>query len=221
MQPERESGCPTGIGRFPAGRSLFRDRRWFNSRHTRTRRRSTCRPPPVAAGSPDPRPATTAYKNVQVLTGVDAQEFMRLQRAITQWVSPTQGCGFCHAGDDYASDERPQKQVTRVMLRMTRHINAGWQNHVGGSGGVTCYTCHRGQPVPSEVWFPSPPHPARPMIAKQDDWNEGADTVRGFFPRPAGTNTSCKTRPASRNPTRRCQAGRCPRRSSPSGFTST
>ncbi len=139
-------------------------------------------PPSVPVGEPDPRPATAAFKNVRVLTDTDAQTFMRLQRAITQWVSPGQGCGFCHAGDDYASDAKPQKRVARVMLRMVRHVNASWQNHVGGAGGVTCYTCHRGQPVPSEVWFRSPARQTKPMIAKQDDWNEDADTVRGFFP---------------------------------------
>ena len=33
--------------------------------------------------------------------------------------------------------------------QMTRHINADWKTHVGATG-VTCYTCHRGQPVPAE-----------------------------------------------------------------------
>ena len=41
------------------------------------------------------------------------------------------------------------------MLQMTRHINADWKNHVGATG-VTCYTCHRGQPVPANIWFTDP-----------------------------------------------------------------
>ena len=47
------------------------------------------------------------------------------------------------------------------MLQMNRHINQDWQSHVGQTG-VTCYTCHRGQPVPSAVWFanPGPPQAA-------------------------------------------------------------
>ncbi|MBV9811546.1 MAG: photosynthetic reaction center cytochrome c subunit, partial [Acetobacteraceae bacterium] len=32
------------------------------------------------------------------------------------------------------------------------------------------------------VWFPRQPPPIRPMIAKPEDWNEQADTVRKFFP---------------------------------------
>ena len=134
--------------------------------------------PPVQAGGLS---ATDTYKNVKVLTDVSAAEFMRLQHAITQWVSPKQGCGFCHAGGDYASEANPMKDAARVMLRMVRHVNADWGNHVNPAG-VTCYTCHRGQPIPAETWFPSRPRPDRPFIAKQDDWQESADTVRKFFP---------------------------------------
>ena len=134
--------------------------------------------PPAATGGPM---ATAAYKNVQVLTDVSAAEFMRLQQAITQWVSPTQGCGFCHTGQDYASDAKPEKQVARLMMRMTRHINNDWGQHVQPSG-VTCFSCHRGQPVPAETWFPRVPAPVRAIVAKEDNWNEAADNVRKFFP---------------------------------------
>ncbi|MEN0077163.1 MAG: photosynthetic reaction center cytochrome PufC, partial [Paracraurococcus sp.] len=134
--------------------------------------------PPAEAGGPR---ATEAYRNVQVLTDVSAAEFMRLQQAITQWVSPEQGCGFCHAGQDYASDAKPQKQAARVMLRMVRHVNADRGDHVRGAG-VTCYTCHRGHPVPAETWLPSAPRPGRAMVAAQDNWRESAANVRQFFP---------------------------------------
>ena len=134
--------------------------------------------PPAEEGGPS---ATETYHNVQVLTDVSAAEFMRLQTALTQWVSPKQGCEFCHTGADYASDAKPQKNVARVMLRMTRHLNTDWSNHVAGAG-VTCYTCHRGQPVPAELWIPSAPKPQRRFVAQQDDWRESADTVRKFFP---------------------------------------
>ena len=48
-----------------------------------------------------------------------------------------------------------QYQVARRMLTMTRDINSNWQAHVGQTG-VTCHTCHRGQPVPPYVWFVDP-----------------------------------------------------------------
>ena len=37
---------------------------------------------------------------------------------------------------------------------MTRHINADWKQHVAETG-VTCYTCHRGKPVPQTSGSPS------------------------------------------------------------------
>ncbi len=134
--------------------------------------------PPAESGGPA---ATAKFKNVQVLTDVSAAEFMRLQHAITNWVAPKQGCGFCHTGEDYASDANPRKVAARTMLQMVRHLNSSWKGHVNPSG-VTCYTCHRGQPVPPQVWFPEAPPNRRPMIDRQENWDEAADTVRKFFP---------------------------------------
>ena len=95
------------------------------------------------------------YQNVQVLGDVDIAEFGRLMTSITAWVAPTQGCTYCHNANNFADDDLYTKKVARRMLQMTRHINADWQKHVGKTG-VTCYTCHRGQPVPSYVWFNNP-----------------------------------------------------------------
>jgi photosynthetic reaction center cytochrome c subunit len=144
-------------------------------------------PEPVSQQAPPPLPSAQdngqaqAYKNVKVLTGVSPAEFIRLQQAITQWVAPRQGCSFCHQGNDYASDANPRKQAARLMLGMVRHINADWATHVQPAG-VTCFTCHRGQPVPAETWFPSNPAPINEFVAKQENWRESADTVRKFFP---------------------------------------
>jgi photosynthetic reaction center cytochrome c subunit len=74
--------------------------------------------------------------------------------AITQWVSPDQGCAYCHT-DDLADDGIYTKIVARRMIAMTRDINKEWTSHVGDVG-VTCYTCHRGQPVPKNVWYENP-----------------------------------------------------------------
>ena len=128
------------------------------------------------------RSAASAFRNVQVLTDVNAGDFMRLQHAMTAWVAPKEGCGFCHApGGDWASDARPQKQAARLMLAMTRQVNAQGAAHTGGRE-VTCFTCHQGRPVPAAVWFRAPPNPRRPHVDRIDDWNEAAHTVRGFFP---------------------------------------
>ena len=112
---------------------------------------------PVAAGAPL---AKDTYQNVQVLGDLPATELTRTMLAITAWVSPKQGCNYCHApGEALSSDKLYTKVVARKMIAMTRHINADWKDHVAPTG-VTCYTCHRGEPVPAKVWFTEPAHRA-------------------------------------------------------------
>jgi photosynthetic reaction center cytochrome c subunit len=85
--------------------------------------------------------------------------------AITTWVAPTQGCGYCHEANNFASDKLYTKVVARRMIQMVRHINTDWTTHVAATG-VTCYTCHRGQPVPSNIWFTIPPDNATGGLAE-------------------------------------------------------
>ena len=109
--------------------------------------------PAAAPGGP---PSSKVYQNVQVLGDLSAGEFTRLMVAITNWVSPQQGCTYCHKeGEDMSSDSLYTKVVARRMLQMTQNINANWKTHVADTG-VTCYTCHRGQPVPANIWFQNP-----------------------------------------------------------------
>jgi photosynthetic reaction center cytochrome c subunit len=109
-------------------------------------------PAPEAKQDPAGQPSSAAYQNVKVLGKVDANEFLRLMSAVTNWVAPAQGCTYCHSAENLAYDAVYTKIVARRMMQMTQHINADWKNHVGGVG-VTCYTCHRGNPVPSNIWF--------------------------------------------------------------------
>lgn len=105
---------------------------------------------PVTPPAPGPK-AGDVYENVQVLGDVSVGEFVGLMTAMTQWVSPEEGCTYCH-GANFADDDKYTKVVSRRMLQMTRHINAQWSDHVGNVG-VTCYTCHRGKHVPEYIWF--------------------------------------------------------------------
>ena len=41
-------------------------------------------------------PASQVYSNVQVLGDIDAAELTRFMTAMTNWVSPQQGCSYCH-----------------------------------------------------------------------------------------------------------------------------
>jgi photosynthetic reaction center cytochrome c subunit len=109
-------------------------------------------PAPEPAQDPAGQPSSGVYQNVKVLGNVDASEFLRLMSAITAWVAPVQGCTYCHSQENLAYDTVYTKIVARRMMEMTQHINADWKQHVGATG-VTCYTCHRGNPVPRNIWF--------------------------------------------------------------------
>ncbi len=113
-------------------------------------------PPPPYALPPEGGPlATETYENVQVLTDMNTEQFNHLMAAITQWVSPDEGCAYCHNPADMADDSVYTKDVARRMLQMTRALNGEWASHTGETG-VTCYTCHRGEPVPANVWAYTP-----------------------------------------------------------------
>ena len=109
-------------------------------------------PEPADTGEPYAR---DVYQNVQVLGDLSIQQFGRLMQSITEWVSPEvdnpepgapqRGCNYCHNPENYAEDSIYTKVVSRRMLQMTKHINEHWKSHVG-EAGVTCYTCHRGNP---------------------------------------------------------------------------
>ena len=135
-------------------------------------------PPPIADAIvevPGGPKASDIYKNVQVLGNLSVGEFARTMGAITAWVAPEQGCAYCHNVANFAEDNVYTKVVARKMLQMTHKINSGWKTHVAETG-VTCYTCHRGNNIPKEIWF-------APTAQKSAGGNLGND---------AGQNTPAK-----------------------------
>jgi len=118
------------------------------------------------------------YQNVQILGDLPVARFTRLMQSITNWVSPDQGCGYCHNLENLASDEVYTKGVARNMLQMTWSINGEWSDHVGETG-VTCYTCHRGNNVPQYGWFNSDPNatPVGGMAGWRNGQNRAAPAV--------------------------------------------
>jgi photosynthetic reaction center cytochrome c subunit len=134
--------------------------------------------PLEAAPSSGPR-AGQLYRNLQVLGHLSVGELARTMVAMTAWVSPDQGCNYCHVGANFADDSLYTKVVARRMLQMTMHINSEQQAHVGATG-VTCYTCHRGQPVPANTWSENPgPMRAAGMSASNAGQNLAAPVVGG------------------------------------------
>ena len=104
--------------------------------------------------SPDGPKASAIYQNVKVLGDLSVGQFAGLMVDMTNWVAPAQGCTYCHAAGNFADDNLYTKVVARKMLQMTQHINNDWKLHVANTG-VTCYTCHRGNNVPTNIWFKS------------------------------------------------------------------
>ena len=76
-------------------------------------------------------------------------------------------CNHCHASSktdakklDFSSDEKPEKDAARSMMRMTAKINKKYFDY-GGEGqaaAITCITCHNGKTHPeSKITLPPPP----------------------------------------------------------------
>lgn len=69
-------------------------------------------------------------------------------------------CDFCHSKSktnpsemDFASDAKPEKEITRKMITMTEMINKEFFDYIieykaNELMAVTCYTCHDGFPRP-------------------------------------------------------------------------
>jgi photosynthetic reaction center cytochrome c subunit len=130
--------------------------------------------PAAKVSSAGPRAGDT-FQNVKVLGDLSVGEFTRLMTTMTQWVAPEKGCNHCHVAGDLASDDIYTKDVARSMIQMTRNANSEWTAHVGDTG-VTCYTCHRGKPVPSVTWSEMDA-PAHAKGIKRADQNIASATV--------------------------------------------
>ena len=78
-------------------------------------------------------------KNLKILT---PENFREAMQSFT--VALGVMCDHCHVADR-SSDENPKKDVARMMLTMTRDINAKFPD---GKQHVRCYTCHRGDVKP-------------------------------------------------------------------------
>jgi photosynthetic reaction center cytochrome c subunit len=139
-------------------------------------------PPPYELTAEEIRDSPLAgevYENVQVLGDLPEVQFTRLMAAITEWVAPEEGCGYCHNLENLADDSVYTKIVSRRMIQMTWNINENWGNHVQETG-VNCYTCHRGKNVPEYIWFENAGLPAaQGAMGWRNGQNIGSGGVAG------------------------------------------
>lgn len=97
------------------------------------------------------RLARAARENVPPgLEDLTVENYDRLLEAMRAWT------GIPDLFDD---PDSYQTAVGHVMISMVQNLNENWDGHVNANKevGVTCYTCHRGEPVPSDIWFKQTP----------------------------------------------------------------
>lgn len=88
-----------------------------------------------------------ALQNVPPALGdISEEDYAELVVAMRSWTG---------IPDLMEDPDNYQTQVAYTMVGMVQAVNEGWIGHVQSNAvvGVNCYTCHRGQAVPSEIWF--------------------------------------------------------------------
>jgi photosynthetic reaction center cytochrome c subunit len=98
--------------------------------------------PPVPP-APGAALASANPANEPALGNLTQENYDRLVNAMRAWTG---------IPDLFAGEENYQTITARSMIAMVQTLNSDYAEHVGPTG-VNCYTCHRGQPVPSGVWF--------------------------------------------------------------------
>ncbi len=112
----------------------------------------------MASSAFTPSSRQGGFKNLKVLPKDISHDSLD---AIMDYFKGSLGvkCGFCHAPDpstgklNFASDDKPEKEIARAMMKMTYDINKNYFNFNNSNKpdtirAVTCYTCHHGEPHP-------------------------------------------------------------------------
>ncbi|HEY0380153.1 MAG TPA: c-type cytochrome [Pyrinomonadaceae bacterium] len=107
------------------------------------------------------KPVEQTRKNIQVLKGLPDSQLFTVMNFIR--TSLGVNCAYCHVnsgGDkwEWEKDDKPTKVIARKMMQMQFALNQGNKDIFGATGGVTCFTCHRGQTRPQVM--PTLPQPA-------------------------------------------------------------
>jgi outer membrane lipoprotein-sorting protein len=98
------------------------------------------------AGQPVKR-ADEVYKNLKVLQATPADSLNQGMHLISGELGVD--CEYCHAEKmDWVADEKKNKETARDMMTMMTELN---RRYFKGEQVVTCYTCHRGHPVPTST----------------------------------------------------------------------
>ncbi len=97
-------------------------------------------------------PAEEVFENIQLFGKMPAG---RIVRVMEMGFSRSLGvnCTHCHNPNDWASEEKPTKQIARDMMNLVGSINNNLLKEIPNleseQPAVNCTTCHRGQVVPA------------------------------------------------------------------------
>tara|TARA_R110000868_G_scaffold259361_16_gene517534 strand:- start:4837 stop:5322 length:486 start_codon:yes stop_codon:yes gene_type:complete len=97
-------------------------------------------------------PASEVYESIEFLTEVPAGRLLRIMEfGYSKSLGVT--CTHCHNPDDWSSDEKKEKIITREMSEMAKTINLELLRNIKGLSdrrvSVNCTTCHRGDTKPA------------------------------------------------------------------------
>ncbi len=115
----------------------------------------------LAQQQPATQTAEQRFKNIQIFKDISATQLDPTMAFISGSLGVR--CNYCHVVNQFDKDEKPPKLTARRMIQMVLDLNKGSFN---GQGAVSCYTCHRGKPIPVSVpavgqnlWAPASPSP--------------------------------------------------------------
>lgn len=99
------------------------------------------------------RPSAEVFENIEVFKKVPAERLLRIME-LGFARSLGVDCTHCHNPDDWASEEKDQKQIARDMMAMAAKINnellPNIDNLESEKPTVNCTTCHRGDVKPAQ-----------------------------------------------------------------------
>ncbi|MFN2491385.1 MAG: c-type cytochrome [Pyrinomonadaceae bacterium] len=106
---------------------------------------------PMVHQAPAPeKTVEQVQKNIKVLNGLPASQLIPVMNYFG--VSLGVKCTYCHVNKDgkwdFVSDDKPEKETAREMIRMVRGLNKASFN---GNPAIGCYTCHRGSTSPARA----------------------------------------------------------------------
>ena len=93
-----------------------------------------------------PKTAVQAFKNIQVLKDIPADQLIPSMQFIANSLGVE--CDFCHVEGAFDKDDKDEKKTARKMMTMMITIN---QENFEGKKMVSCNTCHRGSPHPMGI----------------------------------------------------------------------